>query len=83
MMPESHVPGELKIVVLSDAAPSRNGVGAYYQDLVEQLSSKVGQIKMVSPVIRDGKWHGGLVLPLPGDKTQKLCLPNILKLKRL
>lgn len=74
----------LKIMVLSDAAPSRNGVGAYYQDLIEQLEKKVREVRLISPVIdENGKWSGGLVLPLPGDKTQKFCLPNIWKLNRI
>lgn len=74
----------LKILAISDAAPSRNGAGAYYQDLVELLSTHVEHIELHSPRIDDeGKWHAGFLLPLPGDKTQKLCLPNIFSLNRL
>lgn len=74
----------LKILAISDAAPSRNGAGAYYQDLVELLSVYVEHIELYSPIIDTmGKWHAGFLLPLPGDKTQKLCLPNIFGLNRL
>lgn len=73
----------LRIVFVSDAAPSRNGVGAYYQDLIEQLEGIVANATLVSPRIIDNEWEAGLVLPLPGDKTQKLCLPNIWKFSKL
>lgn len=74
----------LKILAISDAAPSRNGAGAYYQDLVELLTVYVEHIELYSPIIDAmGKWHAGFLLPLPGDKTQKLCLPNIFGLNRL
>ncbi|MDC0598294.1 glycosyltransferase [Gammaproteobacteria bacterium] len=75
---------DLNILVISDAAPSRNGAGAYYLDLMEQLSERVNKIELYSPSIdENNKWHAGLVLPLPGDKTQKLCFPNFFKLNRL
>ena len=76
-------PQALRVMILSDAAPSRNGVGAYYHDLVEQLERHVEAIEMISPTIdADGRWDAGLVLPLPGDPTQKLCLPRLWKLSR-
>ncbi len=73
---------ELRIAVISDAAPHRNGVGAYYEDLERHLASQVDAITMFSPTIKDGKWSGGIALPLPGDSTQKCMLPNIFKLRR-
>ncbi len=75
---------KLKILAISDAAPSRNGAGSYYHDLAELLADHVEHIELYSPTIdANGKWHAGLLLPLPGDKTQKLCLPNIFGLNRL
>jgi len=70
-----------RLLAISDAAPSRNGAGAYYQDLLEQMEGKLEASMLYSPTIDDqGVWQAGLVLPLPGDKTQKLCFPNILQL---
>jgi len=75
---------KLKVLAISDAAPSRNGAGSYYHDLAELLASHVEHIELYSPTIdENGKWHAGLLLPLPGDNTQKLCLPNIFGLNRL
>lgn len=73
----------IRLAVISDAAPARNGVGAYYSDLVEQLSEYVSQAVLISPTVNDGGvWEGGLMLPLPGDSTQKLCVPSIRGLAR-
>lgn len=75
---------QIRLLAISDAAPSRNGAGAYYQDLLEQLGNRVSATELYSPVIdAAGNWQAGLVLPLPGDRTQKLCFPNPWKLNRL
>ncbi|MGD8309060.1 MAG: glycosyltransferase [Chromatiales bacterium] len=68
---------DLRVVILSDAAPERNGVGAYYHDLVANLDSEVGCIELISPHHGRRAWHSWLSLPLPGDSTQKLCLPAV------
>ena len=71
------------IAIVSDAAPHRNGVGAYYEDLVRHLAERVEGMHIVSPTITtDGKWQGGLPLPMPGDSTQKCILPNPFELYR-
>jgi glycosyltransferase involved in cell wall biosynthesis len=72
----------IRVAVISDAAPARNGVGAYYSDLVDQLNEYVGHAALISPTVKDGVWEGGFMLPLPGDATQKLCLPSIRGLAR-
>lgn len=73
-----------RLLAISDAAPSRNGAGAYYLDLLEQMEDRLEKSALYSPTIDDdGKWHAGLLLPLPGDKTQKLCFPNFWKLHKL
>lgn len=66
----------LRVAVISDAAPGRNGVGAYYQDLLEQMAPHLEQDMLLSPRLENGRWKAGLALPLPGDKTQKICIPN-------
>lgn len=73
---------KLQVAVVSDAAPHRNGVGAYYEDLERHLADQVDGMKTFCPTIKDGKWSGGIAIPLPGDSTQKCMLPNIFKLWR-
>lgn len=73
---------ELRIAIVSDAAPHRNGVGAYYQDLERHLADQVDAIITFSPTLKEGKWCGGIALPMPGDPTQKFMLPNLLSLRR-
>jgi len=65
----------LRAAIVSDAAPERNGVGAYYRDLAEHLTALGARIELISPRYRAGNWYGGLALPLPGDPTQKFVLP--------
>ncbi len=73
---------KLRIAIVSDAAPHRNGVGAYYKDLERHLTDQVDAIITLSPTIQNGKWSGGIALPMPGDSTQKCLLPNVFKLRR-
>ncbi len=72
----------MRVAIVSDAAPERNGVGAYYQDLLDYLRPDLECVEMFSPTIEEGQWSAGLVLPLPGDETQKLCFPNPVTLRR-
>lgn len=71
-----------RVLVVSDAAPHRNGVGAYYQDLLHHLQSQLRAIEVISPDIVDGRWQGGWMFPLPGDRTQKVCVPGLRTLRR-
>lgn len=69
---------ELRVVVLSDALPSRNGVGTYYDDLVEHLRDHLGHVELVTPVDPETVGEGtGWAFPFPGDPTQKLFVPSI------
>lgn len=68
-----------KILVLSDAARGRNGVGTFYLDLAAKLRPFVASVELFDP----GPETNGLILPLPGDSTQKLCIPNPLAIKKL
>ena len=73
-----------RLLAISDAAPSRNGAGAYYLDLLEQMDGRLEKTQLYSPVIDEhGQWRAGLSLPLPGDQTQKLCFPNPIELSRV
>jgi glycosyltransferase involved in cell wall biosynthesis len=66
----------LRVAIVSDAAPERNGVGAYYRDLADHLKSAGARVDLVAPRFRGGAWYGGLALPLPGDPTQKILVPS-------
>ena len=66
----------LKVAIVSDAAPERNGVGAYYRDLTEHLKGAGARVELVAPRFRSGQWYGGFALPLPGDPTQKILVPS-------
>jgi glycosyltransferase involved in cell wall biosynthesis len=72
----------LRVAIVSDAAPERNGVGAYYRDLAEHLRAAGAKIELIAPRFRAGKWYGGLPLPLPGDPTQKLLVPRVSMISR-
>lgn len=66
----------LRVAIVSDAAPERNGVGAYYRDLADHLRDAGARVELIAPRCRAGVWHGGLTLPLPGDPTQRIVLPS-------
>jgi glycosyltransferase involved in cell wall biosynthesis len=69
-----------RLAVVSDAEAERNGVGAYYTDLVEHLRDHVAEVAVLGPG-GDGSL-GSVALPLPGDSTQKLWLPNLVTVRR-
>lgn len=64
----------IRVAILSDAMPERNGVGAYYCDLVEHLKDRVQQAELMCPTCPSTA-RSYLTLPLPGDRTQKICVP--------
>ncbi|MCB1755564.1 MAG: glycosyltransferase [Gammaproteobacteria bacterium] len=66
---------DLRVAVISDAWAQRNGVGAYYHDLCGLLSGQVGRIELICP--GEPGTRSTLSLPLPGDSTQKVCLPAL------
>jgi len=72
----------LRVAIVSDAAPERNGVGAYYNDLAEHLKGIGARVDVISPRFRAGNWYGGLALPLPGDPTQRFLLPSLALVRR-
>lgn len=68
--------GDLRVAIISDAAPERNGVGTYYRDLADHLKSVGARVDLISPRYRSGKWHGGLAMAMPGDPTQRFLIPR-------
>ena len=73
---------DLRIAIISDAAPERNGVGAYYFDMVDHLRDHVEQVDLISPHYASRAWHGAITFPMPGDATQKICLPPYRRISR-
>ncbi len=69
-----------RVAIISDAMPERNGVGAYYHDLINQLEELGYKTEFICPT---GKGQGLLRLPLPGDSTQKVFLPSLPRFRRI
>jgi len=68
---------KLRVVIISDALPERNGVGTYYHDLVEHLRNYIEHAELICPYYGAGPWKGWLSFPLPGDRTQKITIPPV------
>ncbi len=68
--------GKLRVALVSDAIPGRNGVGTYYDDLVANLQDHVERIELFAPPESPDPDYAGLEVPMPGDPTQKLYLPS-------
>lgn len=69
-----HVVGEpVRVAFVSDSMPERNGVGAYYADLIDQLDGNGFAPVFVCP---GGAASGGFHFPLPGDSTQQVYVPS-------
>ncbi|MBY6205002.1 glycosyltransferase [Halomonas denitrificans] len=70
---------EVRAAFVSDSEPERNGVGAYYADLIDQLADRRVDTRFVCPG-RSGQ--KGFSFPLPGDATQRIYLPSPRRLWR-
>jgi glycosyltransferase involved in cell wall biosynthesis len=67
------------VIIVSDALPERNGVGAYYKDLLDQLRGLGYEATLLAP--NPEKWQL-LKFPLPGDATQTVYLPSLFRFRR-
>lgn len=63
----------VRAAFVSDSEPERNGVGAYYADLIGQLEARDIETRFICPG-RSGQ--NGFSFPLPGDSTQKIFVPS-------
>jgi len=72
---------QLRLAIFSDSFPERNGAGAYYHDLAAQLGPKIGGLGLFQPADKK-RLLSKFALPLPGDRTQKLITPNVVRLRR-
>ena len=68
------------VVIVSDALPERNGVGAYYKDLLDHLNELGYEATFLCP--RADRWQL-LKFPLPGDATQTVYLPSLIRFWRV
>lgn len=73
-------PGRLRVAFFSDSLPERNGTGAYYHDLLKQITSRLGRVQIFQPVPREK--NDLLSLPMPGDPSQRLVCPNLFRIAR-
>jgi glycosyltransferase involved in cell wall biosynthesis len=62
-----------RVAIVSDSLPERNGVGAYYRDLVDQLDDQGYRTEFICPKGERGEY---LKFPLPGDATQRIWIPS-------
>jgi len=74
-----HKTEDLRVVFFTDAFRRRNGVGAYYCDLIHHLESQLAECALIGPGETEDGPQQGLSLPMPGDPSQRLCLPGIPK----
>ena len=72
----------LRAAFFSDAAPERNGVGTYYRDLSEHLNDRIERVEMFCSEPDASRWHEPIRIPLPGDSTQTITVPNPRELRR-
>lgn len=74
--------GGLRVALLSDAIPGRNGVGTYYDDLCANLAEHVAAVRLFAPPSEPDPDYAGLQFKMPGDATQQLYLPSPSKLRQ-
>ena len=68
------------VVIVSDSLPERNGVGAYYWDLLGLLEDAGCSATMICPSEQRPTL---LRFPLPGDPTQRIWIPSIFRFRRV
>jgi hypothetical protein len=71
---------DLRVAFLSDSLPERNGTGAYYQDLATHLRRHLDAVSVLQPRPR-GRFDP-LSVPMPGDPTQRLVIPDVRRIRR-
>ena len=72
----------MQIAFFSDAIPERNGVGSYYKDLSEHLAGHLESVALFCPGDQTAGYHPYLELPMPGDPSQRVFMPNIGRIRK-
>lgn len=78
----SRRPAPVRVMVLSDAIPERNGVGSYYRDLMGYLAPHGVEMEMIPAKANCCFRAPGISFRLPGDYTQRLHVPNIARIMK-
>ncbi|MEX2608064.1 MAG: glycosyltransferase [Kiritimatiellia bacterium] len=73
-------PVRIRVMILSDAIPNRNGVGTYYHDLMDYLRDELEHVEMIPARANCIFKKSRMYLPLPSDRSQHLYLPNVLRI---
>lgn len=68
------------VVIVSDSLPERNGVGAYYCDLVHLLEDEGYEATLLCP---SEERPTLLKFPLPGDSTQRIWIPSLFRFRKV
>jgi len=68
------------VVIVSDSLPERNGVGAYYWDLLGLLEDAGCKATILCPSEQRPTL---LRFPLPGDSTQRIWIPSLFRFRRV
>ena len=71
-----------RVIVVSDAAPRRNGVGTYYSDLIDHLHDEVETVRLIAAGDQAHAIRHWYEAGLPGDDTQRVALPSPFALHR-
>lgn len=72
----------LRVVIISDALPERNGVGTYYHDLADHLQDYTEHAELICPYCGAGPRKAWLSFPLPGDRTQNITIPPVFQIQK-
>ncbi len=70
------------VAVICDAEPERNGVGTYYADLVDHLQARGVPVHFIAPGTKATRIQHWLEMKMPGDASQRVCLPSPVALYR-
>ncbi|MEM6470258.1 MAG: glycosyltransferase [Planctomycetota bacterium] len=82
-VPQSVRYKRLRVSIVSDAIVGRNGVGTYYEDLMEHLRDRVDHISLIAPTLERRSRLERFSVPMPGDTTQGMIWPRIGALYRM
>jgi len=72
----------LRVAIVCDALPGRNGVGTYYADLADHLARSGVEAHLIMPRPAADAPRAWLSLPMPGDATQRVEIPSPVGLRR-
>ena len=72
---------KLKVLIVLDVLPERNGVGSFYTDLREYLEKYLKDVRIFGP--KKNNSTNIFSIAMPGDNTQRLYFPRISVLSNL